>query len=590
MADEVKRKFDLSKAYFSGDPVKDKKLEEALKEVDEVELAKLIDEAVGSEVAKLQTFTDLARDLGKKQEELDVMAMDSLPSAVLTSYLSDILDPNNDGQLVSIVAQETGNQTMLDLLYEDMSIPLDKAAYSLLKNGIIIGKFEREKVDTKEKAANEGISKQKAEEQIFVQKNVGKLIPEISLIQNSYTVFPILKNEHCIGYIEVTRPEALTDYNWESDSLDFQDVVLHSPRDYVYVKYGVNKSSIPLQLRIRNAKGEVDTYDIDTGHSLLEDAYSAWKTLSVLNDSITLASLIKNATTIIIQSEVGNASDEEIQQSKIKLKSLFEGKLALGRNGMKSYISPQSKPNYVYAFTSNNVGAITTTTVGGEYNPGQLYYLEPFVNQFFAAMGAPKQNFGYGESAGLDGGGAVEEYNKRYMSNVSHFKRLIAEFIKKCLNNILSSRNLLNVINNFSVNVYKAYKEEDQSIIQMQREKLQTLAEVVDFLGIEDQKKLREIKLVMVKKTLSDKDIIEAIDNAMKETKDEEAQAEENEEMLGDEGGSEESNDVISQIEGGGGGEDFEESEEFEETVEEPSDDEEMPELPPMTGMVDEEE
>lgn len=580
MADneQIENKFDLKKAFFSGNEEKDQKLEKALKEVDEVEIAKLINDAVGSEVSKLQTFIDLARDLGKKQEELDVMAMDSLPAAVLTSYLSDILEPNNDGQLVSIVAQNTECQTMLDLMYEDLSIPLDKATYSILKNGIIIGEFEREKVSDKEKPANE---------QILVQKNVGKIKPEISLIQNTYSVFPILKNEHCIGYIEVKKPEVLTNFNWEEDALDFEDVVLHSPRDYVYVKFGVNKSSIPLQLRIKNKKGEIDIYDIDTGHPLLEDAYPAWKTLSVLNDSVTLASLIKNATTIIIQSEIGNASDEEIQQAKLKLKGLFEGKLSLGRNGLKSYISPQSKPNYVYSFTSNGVGAITTQVVGGEYNPGQLYYLEPFVNQFFAAMGAPKQNFGYGESAGLDGGGAVEEYNKRYMSNVSQFKRLLAEFIKRCLNNVLSSRGLTNIINNFSVNIYKAYKEEDLSIIQMQREKLQTLSEVVDFLGIEDSEKLRAVKLVMIKKTISDKEIIDAIEEALK-TEEGQSEGEIEEEITEDEEGSEEANSVLSEIEASSSGNEIEETTE-EEPTKEPSEDEELPELPPMQGMAEEE-
>lgn len=568
--------------FYSGNDQIDKIFDQP--QVDEAELAKIIDEAVGSEVSRLQTFMDLSKDLRAKQDELDIMAADTLPSAILTSYLSDILEPNNNGDLISIVAEDPNEQVVLDTIFKQMAIPEDKAVYSLLKNGIVIAKHGRQKVNPqKEVAANESVGKaiqRSSNEEVLVAINYGRLSDEISIVRDTTTVFPILENEKCIGYIEVTKQEALSGYDFTEDELDYKDVVIHSKSDYSYVKFGVNKSRKPLQLRVRNEQGIVSCYDIDTGCSLLENSYAAWKTLSILQDSVVLASLIRNASTIIVQTEAGDMSDAEIQVAKLKLKSLFEGKLSLGQNGMKSYLSPQAKPNYVYSFTSGGVGELKTETVGGEYNPGQLYYLDPFINQFFGGMNAPKQQFGFGDSAGLDGGGAVEEYTKRYLSTVSMFKRLLSKFIKNCIDNILTSRGLFNLIDKYEVKIYKAYKEEDQQVVQMQQQQLQMLQELYQFLEIEDPVSQREMKLAIIKKTFSDKALLDACTTAlMKKTPDpepEKAESDDSTEVSGGDDNEEispEAEDLLDEIEA----EDFSEEMETEET-------EELPELPEMIG------
>lgn len=569
--------------YYSGNDQIDKVFDQP--QVDEAELARIIDEAVGSEVSRLQTFMDLSKNLRAKQDELDIMAADTLPSAILTSYLSDVLEPNNNGDLISIVANDPNEQIVLDTIFKQMALPKDKVVYSLLKNGIVIAKHGRQKVSPqKEIAANESVSKsiqRASNEDVLVAVNYGLLSEEISIVRDTTTVFPILENEKCIGYIEVTKQEALNGYDFTVDELDYKDVVIHSKSDYSYVKFGVNKSRKPLQLRIRNEKGETSCYDIDTGCSLLENSYAAWKTLSILQDSVVLASLIRNASTIIVQTEAGDMSDAEIQVAKMKLKSLFEGKLSMGQNGMKSYLSPQAKPNYVYSFTSNGVGKLETETVGGEYNPGQLYYLDPFINQFFGGMNAPKQQFGFGDSAGLDGGGAVEEYTKRYLSTVSMFKRLLSEFIKNCIDNILTSRGLFNLVDNYEVKIYKAYKEEDQQVVQMQQQQLQMLQELYTFLEIDDPISQRDMKLAIIKKTFSDKALLDACTEAlMKKTPDPEVtdndesnDSTETTEEGQDEEISPEAEDVLDEIETG----DFT-GEDTSETSED------LPELPEMIG------
>lgn len=568
------KEFEFAKRFVSGNQAADESFSEVMKKVDPVELAKLIDEAVGGGVEKLQTFVDLTQNIKAKNNELAIMASDTLPAAIITSYISDVLEPNNNGDLISIVANNPNSQAVLDTIYQQLAIPAEKVIYNLLVYGIAIAKFDRAKVSSDgNKAANEDIK---------VAVNYGKLLPEVEIVQDVSTVFPILKNEKCIGYIEVTKSEVLNGFNWLTDTVSYEDVVIHSALDYAYVKFGVNKSTKPLQLRIKNKDDQITTYNIDTGCSLLENSYSAWKTLSILQDSVVLASLIKNASTIIIQTEAGNMSDSEIQVAKVKLKSLFEGKLSLGKDGLKSYLSPQAKPNYVYSFTSNGVGAITTETVGGEYNPGQLYYLDPFYNAFFGGMNYPKQQVGFGDSAGLDGGGAVEEYTKRYLSTVSQFKRLLSTFIRNCENNVLTSRSLPNLINDYDVIVYKAYKDEDQAVIQMQQMQLQVMNDLFNFIEIQDPIQIRNIKLAMIKKTFSDKALIDSIEEAMmKETPDKETEAPEETEKV-----ESDSDDILSDIENETG-ETFEE--EASPTEEAEPTEGEIEELPPMLGTMPEE-
>lgn len=478
-------------------------------------------------------FPGLTQKLKQKQDELDLMAADSLPAAILTDYVSDVLLPNSNGDLISLISDVPEHQQIINDIYKRLSLPLEKVVYSLCKNGIVIGEFQQfsQKSVASQVAANEQVEEKKplslpemnavlssisAEEQVLVRKP-GTILPNISILTDTYTVFPILKYEKCIGYLEVRKDiEFFRDFNWETDSINYTDVVVHPAVDYAYETFGVPHSSKPLQLTVKGENDEVVVYDIAVGCSMLEDAYTAWKTLSLLQDSIVLASLIKNAQIMLVEVEGGTATKQQIEAAKMKLRSLFEGQLTMGRQGMKSYLNPQSKPAYVYSFTSNGVGKITANLVGGEYNPGQLYYLTPFVNQFFAAMRAPKQNYGFTEGAGgLDGGGAVEEYNKRYKSTVARVKRIVGSFIKRCVNNVLISRGLSNIVDNFTVKVYGAYDETTNQEIQELQTKLSLYEQVISFTGIEDPDQLRQLRSLMLKQVITDPKIVEIIDQTM---------------------------------------------------------------------------
>jgi hypothetical protein len=245
----------------------------------------------------------------------------------------------------------------------------------------------------------------------------------------------------------------------------------------------------------------------------------------------------------LIQTEAGSASKQQIEAAKVQMKSLFEGKLSLGRDGIKQYLYPQSKPNFIYTFTQNGKGAISAQMVGGEYNPGNLYYLTPFVNQFFGGMNVPKQNFGYTEGAGgLDGGGAVEEYTKRYKATVSRFKRLYAELIKKTINAILESRGLRKLIDCFSVKIHRAYQEIDNTVLNKYEAQLRLYESTVNFLGLTDADSILQLKLIMLKQVFTDQELLSAIQAAVGPEQNkkvpEEADAAESSVMPGGDAGS----------------------------------------------------
>ena len=185
------KEVEFAKRFVSGNQAADESFSEVMKKVDPVELAKLIDEAVGGGVEKLQTFVDLTQNIKAKNDELAIMASDTLPAAIITSYISDVLEPNNNGDLISIVANNPNSQAVLDTIYQQLTIPAEKVIYNLLVYGIAIAKFDRAKVSSDgNKAANEDIK---------VAVNYGKLLPEVEIVQDVSTVFPILKNEKCIG-------------------------------------------------------------------------------------------------------------------------------------------------------------------------------------------------------------------------------------------------------------------------------------------------------------------------------------------------------------------------------------------------------
>lgn len=493
-----------------------------------VELAEMIIDAYKNGGDPFQGFAGLTEQLKAKQDELDIMAADSLPSAILSDFLADVLLPNSNGDLVSIIANDMNFQSILDDIFARLSFQSqeEKIIYSILKNGVVIGEFEQfNQKSLAKQAANEG-KEEKAEhaatesvasEATYVRAP-GTILPNLSIINDTYTVFPIVKYGRCIGFLEVKKDKSFfNSYNWETDKVNYSDVVIHPATDYAYVTFGTRKSSKPLQITVEGENGELVAYDVDTGCSMLENAYTAWKTLSILQDSIVLASLIKNAQMMLIEVEGGTASKQQIEAAKLKLRSLFEGQLSMGRNGMKQYLNPQSKPAFIYSFTNKGVGKITANLIGGEYNPGQLYYLNPFVNQFFSAMNAPKQNYGFGggEGAGMDAGGAVEQYNIRYKSTVARIKRLYGLFIRKCINNVLVSKGLTKLVDNFSVKVYGAYDEVTNTEMQSQQTKLALYESVLTFTQVGDPEKQRKLRSLLLKQVITDPNVTSAIDSIL---------------------------------------------------------------------------
>lgn len=560
---------------------------QAKKEALGADLATLLTEAIKNGDDPFQGFVGLTKDLKRKQEEIDTMAADSLPAAILTDYVSDTLLPNSNGDLITVIADDQNTQQVVSNIYERLAIPPDKVVYSLLKNGIAIGEFEQvfqKSVASQVAAANESVSSQSEEDQInelldekrsqmkmfakSVKKAVtestkvrepGTIMPNIAVLSDTYTVFPIIRYEKCIGYIEVRKDiSQFKQFNWETDSIDYTDVVIHPLTDYVYETFGVNHSSKPMQISVKDSNGDVYVYDVAQGTSILEDAYSAWKTLALLQDSIVLTSLIKNTQIMLIEVEAGTASKQQIEASKIKLRNLFEGQLAMGRQGMKSYLNPQSKPAFIYSFTSNGVGKITPNFVGGEYNPGQLYYLNPFYNSFFSAMGAPKQNYGFTEgSAGLDGGGAVEQYNVRWKSNVALLKRLLGSFYKKAINNVLVSKGFTNLVNKFDVKVWGAYDEITNNEAQALQTKLTLFDSILEFTKVEDPAKTEPVRSLMLKQIITNPQLVEAIDKLFASTKQTEEDSDDGGDIPLDEmNDSQMSPDVGGELgldEGGGG-------------------------------------
>lgn len=502
----------------------------------------LISSIEGTNTDAFQPFVGLTQKLKQKQDELDIMAADSLPAAIITDYISDVLLPNSNGDLISIVADNPAYQTVISNIYGRLQLPLEKIVHTLIKNGICIGEFQQvgaTSLASKAVAANESAKltditdtadfdkiiaaalesapEKPASEQTLIRKP-GTILPNISVLTDTYTVFPILKYEKCIGYLEVKQAaDFFQNFDWESQEINYTDVVVHPVTDYCYETFGVSPSSKPLTLRVTNQDEKtVTTYEVAQGHSILEDAYSAWRTLSLLQDSIVLASLIKNAQIMLVECEAGTATKQQIEAGKLKLRQLFEGQLAMGRQGIKSYLNPQSKPAFIYSFVSNGVGKITANLIGGEYNPGQLYYLTPFVNQFFSAMRAPKQNYGFTEGAGgLDGGGAVEQYTKRYFSTVKRLKRLLGAFIAACIDNILMAKGLTKLVGAYAVKVNGAYDETTNQEIQSLQTKLSLFESVIEFTKVEDPDKQRDLRSVMLKEVITNPQIAKLIDELM---------------------------------------------------------------------------
>lgn len=443
------------------------------------------------DISKLEGFSTVTQNREQIYRLIDTMAEDPILSTYLKTLAGDAVEPNDSGQIVWAESDDSKCAKYVTYLLDAMNI--DKNAYkwmhSLIKYGDLYLRLYREsdyevdelfkekedqiknKESLHEEAVNnnlkskEGISDIKENVNIIVHDKKDHYVNYVELVPNPGEMFELTKFGKTQGYIQapiiIQSSKSTGAYNAPYLMYRFKqsDVNVYGATEFVHGCLDDNSSRVPEEVDIflndedykNNTKAHVFT--VKRGQSELASVFKIWRELSLLENSALLNRITKSAISRIIEVEVGDMPKEQIGPHLQAVKSLFEQKMAVNTNSsIQEYTNPGPIENDVYLAVREGKGHISTTTVGGDFDPKQLTDIEHFQDKLFGALGVPKAFFGVtGDGAGFNGGESLAIQDARYGKSLKRFQNAFCQAITDLINLMLFDRGLRSYINKFTI-------------------------------------------------------------------------------------------------------------------------------------------
>lgn len=415
------------------------------------------------DMSDVEKFTTLSKYRDERYNAYEEMLQDPIIAAALEMYSDDATQINRDGDIIWVESDDQSIADAANRLLDVLNINKHvwKHIYSLCTYGdLYLRLYKTDDVDDNADAAAgiEGTMLIKPDDM------TRRLEERVEYVPNPATVFDIQTKEKTSGFIRLkTKPQNQTMSYSDSNFLGAfsQPVSVLEPnsfamvnsKSYVHISLSESISRFPQMLVLKGEEDQIiGAYQIKTGKSILEDAYTVSRQLKLLEDSLMLNRLTKSALLRILQVEVGDLPDPDAKRRVQRIKAMVEQKMSLNtQNGQaRSYNNPGPMENIIYQATRNGKGVITETTIGGDVNVKDIIDIEFFQNRQLAALKIPKQFLNFDSPEGLGNGTSLTKVSSRYAHTVTRIQNAYIQGITTLLNIFFLDKGL-DYINKFTV-------------------------------------------------------------------------------------------------------------------------------------------
>ncbi len=426
------------------------------------------------DMSDVDKFTTLSKYRDERYAAYEEMLQDPIIAAALEMYADDATQLNRDGDIIWVESEDASIAEASNRLLTVLNINKHawKHIYSLCTYGdLYLRLYKEDDTDDSTDAATTSTS---ATMLIKPDDPIRRLEERIEYVPNPATVFDIQTKEKTSGFIRLkTKPQNQTmsysdsnflgAFNQPVSVLEPNSFAMVNSKSYVHISLSESITRFPQMLVTKNEEGEVTgAYQIKTGKSILEDAYTVSRQLKLLEDSLMLNRLTKSALLRILQIEVGDSAEPDAKRRVQRVKSMIEQKMSVNTtNGQaRSYNAPGPVENVIYQATRNGKGAITETTIGGDVNVKDIVDIEFFQNRQLAALKIPKQFLNFDSPEGLGNGTSLTKVSSRYAHTVMRVQNAYIQGITTLLNIFFLDKGL-DYINKFTVKMVSPASVED---------------------------------------------------------------------------------------------------------------------------------
>lgn len=469
----------------------------ATKQIDSVGTGSLID------VDAITKFRTLSSDRQERYSEFESLLKDATISAAIEMYADD--STQYDYRTGKVIWAESDDDDITKAANRLIDVfGLNEKAwtqiYALCTYGDVYLRLYRE---GDESDYNE-IFEMKKGGQIAVrvkpEDKTRKLEEYIEYVDDPATMYDLQVRDKTSGFIRMinTQAPASSSYyaSFMNNKMDARDVNVYDRKSFVHICLAGNIDRNPELIALTDSKtGATTVYKVNTGKSILADAYEAAQTVKLLEDSMMLSRVTKSALVRVLQIETGNIPKPEAESLLRRVKNLLEQKIAMNReNGVvASYNSPGPMENIVYVPTHNGIGNITPLTIGGDVNIKDIVDVDYFNNKKLSALKIPKQYLNYDAPEGLGNGTSLTKLSSRYAHTIMRIQNAYIAGITRLLNIFFLDKGL-DYINKFTIKMVSPATIEDSERDEQLQSRLDQAASIIDMVdGKTDEKGMFEI-------------------------------------------------------------------------------------------------
>lgn len=367
-------------------------------------------------------------DIKTKIDTMRALAKDSQISTALSYYATDATTTNTKGQIIWADSKDKNCANIINGLFKRWNVNMYVRDHIL--ELATIGNFYMPTTWMYNAPSKQTI-------------HVGVGLDNNTIPDEKYDIIPayMIPPEDIIHIWYQGKPQGYI-YQPEDGVQDYisypENAVIHFSLGGLLGEYTIDT---------RNSDGDEETFDIQFAEPLMSNAVSPTQTLSLLEDSLLLSSLIR--TIKFINVDCQDAEEEEVQDILQRMKDVVEQQISINTatGDAQSFVNPQSPNNLVYLAKVNGNDAISVTDLNmAEATEADNKLLDYYQNKKLSVLGVPKEAMNFSSAEGLGNAGTVMSQRSALYANI--LNRLMTAYKE-------GWRTAINAY--FSVNGYSGY-------------------------------------------------------------------------------------------------------------------------------------
>ena len=462
-------------------------------------------------MSQVEKFTSISQNRNILYAQIDNMCNDGLISAVVEDYAQDSTEYNQSGHVMWAESNNEDCANYINFLLDSINVDKNafRWAYCLCKYGDVYLRLVHKSEYDNDIFADRRAEKNKAlheDAKIVTYSDKDEYAFYVEMQSNPAEIFELTRYDKTSGYIRThTNPENYTQttdasgwydptrtigqYKFDLD----KDVEMFAATEFVHgcLESGLVRHKEEVSLFTLNDKGNEDQqylYTVRRGQSVLYDIYRTWRALSLLESSILLARLTQSALTRVITVNTKGVERTEIPNRLSRVKQMIEQKSAIDtNNSYLEYTNPGPVVNNIYVPSEDGTPVISSSVIGGDFDPKQLTDIEYYRDKLFGQLRVPKQLYGYtGDSAGFDAGKSIAEMSAKYAKFIKKIQNVLIQMVTDIVNIFLISKGMDAYINEFQIKMTVPASIEEQTRTDIFESRINKVRDIIDVVNLED--------------------------------------------------------------------------------------------------------